>query len=331
MERWRHLPEHKQAAYEKKTLIQTGSLCEVWLIQRLCDGKEFVAKITRAAILKAAVDTKCTKENVLQEAHLLQLIQRIAARSDHAGAALVMRLRDEFVHRDEHWLVMDRAKSGDLLTWFLESEQKGRPLSRNQFVSVAEHLLHALSFLHSIGVAHLDVKPENVLVMGSGHPTLTDFGMARVVLESSSSGFSNVLVRQKGPVGTRLYMAPECYHNLEFDPFAADIWSAGLVLFILATGSHAYERPETSDPRFQAIWYGKAGLQQLLHALEIQVDEDIVDFLLHMLCPEERRWSADQLLLALNKMSDKKISSKPIEREEGEVDKDGDVVMKTSV
>src|SRR5581483_8253054 len=113
---------------------------------------------------------------------------------------------------------------------------------------------------------------------------LVDFGMARQVApnqfaqlqqqakkeahddnNSKKNNNKTVVPKMRGALGTTIYMAPEVYHAMEFNPFAADIWSAGVVLFLLLTGSHAYEIPNPNkDLRFAALWSGLAGLKALL-------------------------------------------------------------------
>ena len=83
----------------------------------------------------------------------------------------------------------------------------------------------ALCALRTLEVAHLDIKPSNVLIASSGRAVLSDFGMARGVplaeYETWAAGTS--------PVGTYPYMAPEMARRGAFGT-AADVWSLGLVL-----------------------------------------------------------------------------------------------------
>lgn len=61
-----------------------------------------------------------------------------------------------------------------------------------------------------------------------------------------------------GAVGKAFYMAPEIYRNdTPYNGFFSDVWSLGVMLFILVTGAPPFERPDLADPRFQMIARGK--------------------------------------------------------------------------
>jgi serine/threonine protein kinase len=80
--------------------------------------------------------------------------------------------------------------------------------------------------LHSLRIAHLDLKPENVLVNDSGCAQLIDFGFAMFSFRPISGHIC-------GSVG---YIAPEIFRQPEFDGLAADIFSLGICLYSLFTG-----------------------------------------------------------------------------------------------
>eukprot|EP00928_Gymnodinium_smaydae_P034259 TRINITY_DN24326_c0_g1_i1.p1 TRINITY_DN24326_c0_g1~~TRINITY_DN24326_c0_g1_i1.p1 ORF type:complete len:378 (-),score=31.86 TRINITY_DN24326_c0_g1_i1:138-1226(-) len=102
--------------------------------------------------------------------------------------------------------------------------------------NLARQLVAAVQLLHSRGVAHLDIKPDNILVTKDDTVKLVDFGLAY----DSARGIHHLVDRR---LGTPLYKAPELWtrnssdpDTLEQDdPFAADVWSLGATLFELFT------------------------------------------------------------------------------------------------
>lgn len=88
-----------------------------------------------------------------------------------------------------------------------------------------------MSYTHSLGHAHLDIKLENILLDEFFNLKLADFGSS--VSVTSSNGLTN---KRRGTI---LYMAPEVVdlqQNEEFNALAADIYSLGITIFVLLTG-----------------------------------------------------------------------------------------------
>lgn len=120
------------------------------------------------------------------------------------------------------------------------------PLDEHSAKTVFIQILDALLYLHStLGYAHMDIKPENVVVLGAKQGTidnvkLIDFCLAQPLLPSSSS--ANLIRR-----GSALYAAPEILRNKPGADFAkADAWSFGGLAFFVLTG-RAVVPCQTSD------------------------------------------------------------------------------------
>ena len=97
------------------------------------------------------------------------------------------------------------------------------PYSKTQKFQVVVQVTHALKFLHRNGIAHLDVKPENILIHSKRpniYVKLHDFGISR----HRDSG-------EKSKVGTLPYMAPEMLEKKDVDYFYCDFYSLGITVF----------------------------------------------------------------------------------------------------
>jgi len=110
-------------------------------------------------------------------------------------------------------------------------------LALKDTMSIMSQLLAALDFAHANGVVHRDVKPANIIMLLSGRLKLADFGIALV----DTFDFS-----QTGPTaGSPAYMSPERHTGQEADR-RSDIFSCGVVLYELLTGSKPFEGPPES-------------------------------------------------------------------------------------
>ena len=138
----------------------------------------------------------------------------------------VLRLVDTFETRTHWHLVTPLYSGGELFDRIIEMGS----FSERDAADLAEQLLQALLFVHSRGVVHRDVKPENLLFAShaqSAPLVLVDFGMAKEYIP----GVSSPMFTQCGSFS---YVAPEVLNRSY--THTCDAWSAGVVLHILLTG-----------------------------------------------------------------------------------------------
>lgn len=101
---------------------------------------------------------------------------------------------------------------------------------RRDWVSYyCSEILVALELLHSLNIIYRDLKPDNVMIDGTGHIKLIDFGFAKVLRKSSN-------FRTSTNCGTIGYTAPELIAGLTGYSFPVDIWSYGIMLAELLSG-----------------------------------------------------------------------------------------------
>jgi Tol biopolymer transport system component len=119
----------------------------------------------------------------------------------------------------------------------------GTPQPIADVIHWGRQIAQALAAAHSRGIVHRDIKPENLMVRGDGHIKLLDFGLARSTIPEAGTGRSAGL---SGPGGTLNYMSPEQIHG-ERATSASDVFSLGIVIFELATGTHPFYRDSPLD------------------------------------------------------------------------------------
>lgn len=105
----------------------------------------------------------------------------------------------------------------------------GRPLPPGQAAPVLDSVARALSYVHSRGILHLDLKPENVLCASGGQIKITDFGLALAQVEA------HTLVDLGLALGTIDYCSPEQRHGLPVDA-RSDLFSLAVMAYEVLTG-----------------------------------------------------------------------------------------------
>ncbi|KAM0920916.1 hypothetical protein ACQ4PT_007159 [Festuca glaucescens] len=131
--------------------------------------------------------------------------------------------------------------------------RRGRGLPEPALAEVAARCVAGLAHLHSRGVAHLDLKPDNLLANARGDAKIGDFSVSRIF---SFSPGDRERFRLSIAVGTTAYMSPERFApNAQAEPrgaCAADIWSLGLTVLELFLGHRAF-LPDEERPSWKML------------------------------------------------------------------------------
>ena len=149
----------------------------------------------------------------------------------------IIMMYDFAYNRDWAWIALELAENGELFDKIEPDLGVDQDVAHFYFTQ----LVNAVGFLHSKGVAHRDIKPENLVLDSRGNLKLTDFGLA-VVFQKKTGPKRKC----KKSCGSPPYAAPEVVSG-NYDPSMCDIWSCGIVLFVLLTGKIAWEMPVMED------------------------------------------------------------------------------------
>lgn len=124
--------------------------------------------------------------------------------------------------------------------------REGR-LSPQSALEICEPLLEALSAAHAAGFAHRDIKPENVLIGTDGRVKVADFGLARAIVSSDTSGLTRGLL-----IGTVAYLAPEQVESGQADA-RTDVYAAGIVLYEMVVGQTPFAGETPMSVAYQHV------------------------------------------------------------------------------
>lgn len=150
----------------------------------------------------------------------------------------VVRFKGVFLTRCYLGIMLEYVPGCDLLTYIQQKKGITEDVGRWFF----QQLIIGLDYIHQMGVANRDIKLENTLLDDRTWPLvkICDFGYSKGDVDSIPKSF----------VGTRPYLAPEvvsCIKGNPYDGKKADIWSCGVVLYVMLVGAYPFDRPE--DPK----------------------------------------------------------------------------------
>ncbi|ORY18810.1 serine/threonine-protein kinase GIN4 [Clohesyomyces aquaticus] len=137
----------------------------------------------------------------------------------------IVHLYDVWENRNELYLIMEHIQGGELFNYI--GEQRG--LRELEVVHLFRQIIAALLYCHRLNIHHRDLKPENILLdRHTWQIKLVDFGMA--ALQPTGKKLTT-------PCGSPHYAAPEVIKTAPYDGGQADVWSCGVILYVMLLGN----------------------------------------------------------------------------------------------
>jgi len=250
------------AGYKVLRKIGEGGMSRVFLAERESDGLQLVLKMLDPRL---ALDP-ASRARFVREYKIIQRIQ-----NEH-----VVMIFDQGFTSDNPWLAMEYFPGGDL------QDRIRTGISSMGSLKILVQLAEALEAVHSAGVVHRDLKPQNIMFRANHRPAILDFGLAREIDATST-------LTQKGMVmATPLYMSPEQCLGHPHDA-RGDLYAAGVILYEMLTGKHAYEGDNASALAYQHVHGTIPRLPKRLAGYQLLVDRLLAKR------PEDRFQSAREL------------------------------------
>lgn len=225
---------------------------ETMLYQDELLNKLVVLKRLSIPLLQKESDASTSvRENPLSERAVVQLLEDpLVARAPGRQYVVEYEHQGFFACGDSVFLAMEFCAGGDLYDYV--TAKPGRRLPEREALAMFSQIAQGLAFLHAHGVAHRDLSLENVL-LSDGNVKICDFGL---------SADANKLTSDV--VGKFYYMAPEVTQGGPYAPKAADVWSLGVLLFIMLTGSPLFADEAARAPTLRVLnKYGVAKILEL--------------------------------------------------------------------
>ncbi|CAI0544822.1 unnamed protein product [Linum tenue] len=203
--------------YELGRTLGEGTFAKVKFARNVENGENVAIKIL-------------DKEKVLKHKMIAQIKREIATMKliRHPN---VIRMYEVMASKTKIYIVMEFVTGGEL---FDKIASRGR-LKEDEARKYFQQLINAVDYCHSRGVYHRDLKPENLLLDASGVLKVSDFGLSALPQQVREDGLLHTTC------GTPNYVAPEVINNKGYDGAKADLWSCGVILFVLMAGYLPFE------------------------------------------------------------------------------------------
>ncbi|CAK7274575.1 serine/threonine-protein kinase gin4 [Sporothrix epigloea] len=144
----------------------------------------------------------------------------------------IVKLHDIWENRNEIYLILEYVENGDLFTYV---SQNGA-LTEEASVFVFRQMMSAVQYCHAYNICHRDLKPENILLKADGQIKIADFGMAALHQGPQS--------HLQTSCGSPHYAAPELLKARPYRGDKADIWSMGVILFVMLAGRLPFDEDD---------------------------------------------------------------------------------------
>lgn len=240
----------KVGPYKIETLLEKGGMSIIYL-----GSHPETHQLTTIKVLSPKFTSNPEIiERFLREAEIIAL-------ADHPN---IVKLYGQGKWEGGLYIAMEFIQGISLRQYILQT-----PISLKHALEIIIDIAYALCHLHTHGVIHRDLKPDNILVTEAGTIKVIDFGIAQLLTEASETP------SHQRVIGTPIYMSPEQKENPESVSFPADIYSLGIIAYELILGRLSHGQIHLSlMPK---------GMQKILvKALQPNISkryQDIVDFI----------------------------------------------------
>ncbi|GAB4828275.1 Son of sevenless 2 [Ancistrocladus abbreviatus] len=215
IERMKMVTMKRVGKYEVGRTIGEGTFAKVKFAVNTDTGESVAMKVmAKSTILKHKM-----VDQIKREISIMKIVRH----------PYIVRLHEVLASRTKIYIILEFVTGGEL---FDKIVHQGR-LSEEECRKYFQQLIDAVSHCHSKGVYHRDLKPENLLLDSRGNLKVSDFGLSALPKQGVDLLHTTC--------GTPNYVAPEVLSGQGYDGAAADVWSCGVILYVLMAGYLPFE------------------------------------------------------------------------------------------
>ena len=221
------------------------------------------------------------QKNKLNNVASLKSEIQILIKLDHPN---IIKLYEIYENDNYIYLVMELCTGGELFDRIIQKTEQGKQFTEKEVANIFQQMMSAINYCHSNKIVHRDLKPENLLLATQDENSpikVIDFGMSRI-FNNKQAMFDKV--------GTAYYISPEVLDG--FYDEKCDIWSAGVILYILLCGYPPFNGND-DDEIFESIKKRKFVYPDAEWA---NISKEAKDLINKMLSEPLTRLTAEQVL-----------------------------------
>jgi len=210
-QKYKKYPSTKMKFYKYGRLLGKGAFGKVNLCLHVLTG--------RLVAIKSINKTKLKNERYKQKIQLETSIMKSLSSSNY-----IVKIYETYQTKKHFCIVMEYICAGDLLSYIRKRSKLNEQIAKFIF----KQIILSLQFIHSQNIVHRDIKLDNILIDLNNNIKICDFGVSKKISNND---------KMFEQCGTPAYIAPEILKNKGYEGFSVDIWSCGVVLYAMLSGT----------------------------------------------------------------------------------------------
>ncbi|MCQ2816940.1 MAG: protein kinase [archaeon] len=220
-QKYKDYPKTKIHFYKYGRLLGKGAFGKVNLALHVLTGRLVAIK----SINKKKIKSERQKAKINLETSIMKKLSK---------SSYVVRVLENYETQKHICIVMEYICAGDLLSYIKKRSKINEQLAKYIFKQIMVGLYH----IHANHIVHLDIKLDNILIDLDNKVKICDFGVSKKIKKG------DIMTEQ---CGTPAYMAPEIIKGNGYEGYAVDLWSVGVVLYAMLSGTIPFKGSDIND------------------------------------------------------------------------------------